>query len=73
MKDGKTYMAIDQHGQAYHGLTRPRKELCELLCREHADRMMVDGRDGKTYHVGYVIGGLWLRLYEVTPYRRAAN
>lgn len=67
---GKVYMAVDQHGQTFHGLTHPRKELCERLCRDHADKMLVAEKNGKTYHVGYVIGGLWLTLFEVTPYRK---
>ncbi len=69
-KSGVVLMAIDQFGHAYHGLTNPRKELCERLGREHADRMFQDGKDGKTYHCGYIIGGLWLTLFEVKPYRR---
>ena len=67
---GKAYMAIDQHGQTFHGLTHPRKELCERLRCNHADRMLTVDRNGKNLHVGYVIGGLWLTLFEVTPYRR---
>ena len=26
---------------------------------------------GHTYHIGYIIGGLWLRLYEVSPVMNA--
>ncbi len=70
-KGGVALMAVDQYGHTYHGLKNPRKELCERLGREHADRMFVDGKDGKTYHVGYIIGGLWLTLFEVRPFRRA--
>ena len=64
------YMAVDQYGQTFHGLTNPRKELCERLGKSHVDKMYVDGKDGKMYHVGYVIGGLWLTLYKVEPYRK---
>ena len=70
MAGKKVYMAVDQYGQTFHGLTNPRKELCERLANSHADNMYVDGKDGKRYHVGYFIGGLWLTLYVVTPYRR---
>ena len=60
------YMAIDQYGTHYHGLKHPRKDLLERLDRKHADRMFNDYSDG-TYHVGYVIAGLWLRLFEAEP------
>lgn len=63
----KMYMAIDQHGQHYHGLKKPRKELCEILDRQHVEKMYMDTEDGKTYHCGYIIGGLWLSIYEVIP------
>jgi len=66
----KQYMAIDQYGQTHHGLTHPRKDLLEALGRRHADKMYVDTIKGKTFHVGYIIAGLWLSVYEVTPMRR---
>lgn len=42
---------------------------CNIACK-HAVKMYCDGNDGKTYHVGYIIAGLWLSLYEVTPFRK---
>ena len=69
----KTYMAIDQYGQTYHGLKHPRKELIERIGSKHVDKMYVDGKDGGTYFTGYVIGGLWLNLYEVSPIKKAAR
>jgi hypothetical protein len=42
----------------------PRKELLEHFGRKHADRVYVDRKDG-TYHVGYVIAGLWIRVLGV--------
>ena len=30
------------------------------------------GNDGKVYHTGYVIGGLWLNVYEITPMMKEA-
>jgi len=66
----KQYMAIDQYGQTYHGLEHPRKDLMNKLCCQHADRVYVDSADGKTYHVGYVIAGRWLNVYEVIPLRK---
>jgi hypothetical protein len=65
----KTFMAIDQYGQTYHALKHPRKDLCDQLGTKHADKMYVDGKDGKTYHVGYIIRGLWLQVLEVIPMR----
>ena len=67
------YMAVDQHGRTFHGLVNPRKELCERLAKSHAERMYREGEDGKVYHVGYFIGGLWLTLYKVEPYRNPVN
>ena len=63
------YMAIDQYGQTYHGLSHPRKDLLNRFDRKHAERIYID-RKGETYHVGYVITGLWLTLYEVKPLER---
>lgn len=68
----KQYMAIDQYGQTFHSLgPNPRKALCEKLCRKHVSKMYRDTADG-TKHVGYIIGGLWLELFEVRPMRKAA-
>jgi hypothetical protein len=66
------FMAIDQYGTTYHGLTHPRKDLLEKLCVKSASKIYTDSKDGKTYHVGYVIGGLWLTVYAVEPMRREA-
>jgi len=62
----KDTMAIDQHGQTYHSLgEHPRKALLDRLCRKHASKMYADKRDGSVAHIGYVIAGLWLTLYNV--------
>ena len=61
------FMAIDQHGHAYHGLSHPRKDLLERLGRQHCAKMYVDKKDGTWRHAGYVIAGLWLSVYEVRP------
>ena len=66
------YMAIDQHGHAYHGLTYPRRDLLARLDRQHADKMYRDKLDGSTVHIGYVIAGYWLALYKVTPWEKGA-
>lgn len=65
------YMAIDQYGQTIHGLTHPRKDLLEKLGATHAEKIYLDKKDGTTVHTGYIINGLWLSLYEVTPFERA--
>jgi hypothetical protein len=64
----KTYMAIDQYGCTYHGLTHPRKDLMERLGRKRAAKMYVDTKAGEARHCGYIIAGCWLRLYEVKSF-----
>ena len=66
------YMAIDQYGNTYHGLEYPRRDLLDRLGYKHADKMYVDKKDGRYVHIGYVIAGLWLTVYEVKPMERAA-
>jgi hypothetical protein len=62
------FMAVDQHGQTYHNLVHPRKDLLERLGYKHADKVYVDNtKTGKARHCGYVIGGHWLEVYEVRP------
>jgi hypothetical protein len=63
----KKYMAVDQYGQTYHGLEKPRRDLMERLGRKHCAKMYVDTKDGDARHCGYIIGGLWLSIYEVKP------
>jgi len=61
-------MAIDQYGKTYHDLGKhPRKELLNKLGYSKAEKMYQDKKDGATVHTGYIIGGLWLSLYEVRP------
>ena len=67
-------MAIDQYNQTYHNLGQhPRKALLDRLYSKHADKMYIDGKDGKSYHTGYIIGGMWLKLYKVTPVKNLSN
>jgi hypothetical protein len=68
----KMYMGIDQYGKHYDGLVNPRKDLMELLYCKHADKMYVDNIDGSTAHIGYVISGLWITIYEVIPFEKTA-
>ena len=66
------FMAIDQYGNTHHGLEHPRKDLLERLGRKHAEKMYVDTKDGTAKHIGYVIAGLWLTVYEVKRWENAA-
>lgn len=66
----KQHMAVDQYGNTYHALgAHPRKELMKRLGRKRASRMYQD-RNGKALHVGWVIGGHWLKVFEVSPMER---
>jgi hypothetical protein len=60
----KQYMGIDQYGQTYHRLNHPRKDLLDRLGYKGAQKIYQDATEGAR-HVGYVIGGLWISLYEV--------
>jgi len=61
----RQYMAVDQYGTTYHGLTHPRKDLMERIGCKHVAKMYVDYKDGASHHVGYVIGGHWCDVYRV--------
>lgn len=62
------YMGIDQHGNTYHGLVNPRKDLLERLGRQHAEKMFLDTKTGESKHCGYVIASCWISLYQVTEF-----
>ena len=69
----KQHMAIDQYGHTHHNLgEHPRAALLDRLSRSHADKMYIDTAGGDIVHVGWVIGGLWLTVYEVRPMERKA-
>lgn len=64
----KNYMAIDQYGHTHHNLgPHPRKGLLAKLGRKHAARIYQDTKDGSPVHVGWIIAGLWLSVFEVIP------
>ena len=64
------YLAIDQYGQTYQiGNNPPRKYLLEHFGGKHADKMYVDTKDGTAKHIGYIIKGLWLRIYKVCDWK----
>lgn len=55
-------MYVDQWGQRYYAATV--KELRKQIGHApRVSRMYQDGKDGKTYKVGYVIGRHWLTAY----------
>lgn len=64
------YMAIDQYGNTYHGLTYPRKELAEQIgCHVSTlQKMYVDKADGSVAHVGYATAKMQFRLFKVEPF-----
>jgi hypothetical protein len=59
------YIGIDQYGQRYDIKKHPRKELLEQLGSTHADKMYVDTIDGDIKHIGYIITGQWITIYEL--------
>jgi hypothetical protein len=64
--NGKTTLWIDQYGSKYW--SRTIRELCEQLgTKAHGRSMYIDGKDGKAYRTGVVIGSHWLTAY--TPVR----
>lgn len=66
------FMAIDQYGETFHiGDNPPRKWLLERFDRQHASKMYVDMKDGRTRHVGYIIAGHWLEIFAVSAWKSA--
>jgi len=64
------YMAVDQYGQTYHiKNSHPRKYLLDYLGGKKADKMYVDTTNGTAKHIGYIIKGLWLRIYKVCDWK----
>jgi hypothetical protein len=61
MKTRKLF--IDQYGNKYYA-----KTIKELKTKHYltgrVSKMYRDDSEGNTYHVGYVIGSLWLTMYE---------
>jgi len=68
--NGKYVLFIDQYGYKYPcNYIKDLKDVHYLSGK--ISKMYVDGKDGKTYHVGYVIGQHWLTAYK--PYRKEAT
>ena len=62
------YLAIGERFGTTHTLTgngSPRKQLLEKCCRKHCAKMYADHTSGEAFHVGYIVGGEWYRIYEV--------
>ena len=66
--NGQFTLYVDQYGGRWHASTV--KELRDAIGGGRVSRMYVDGKDGKTYHTGYVVGQLWCNAY--VPYRAEA-
>ncbi len=66
------FLGIDQFGETYNIKKYPRKELLDQLARQHTSKMYVDKKDGSTRHVGYIIAGRWITVYEVHEWSKAA-
>lgn len=64
------YLGIDQYGTHYNLKKYPRKELLEWFDRKHADKMYRDVEDG-VRHVGYIIGGLWIEIFKISPWKES--
>jgi hypothetical protein len=60
-------IAIDQWGETIHlgDCRHPRQELLAALGKRSAKRMYRDTRNGRSKHIGYVIGSRWFTLYRV--------
>ena len=51
---------IDQYGQRFYAAT-VRELRTQIPGR--CSKMYIDAKDGHSYHIGYVIGQLWLTKY----------
>lgn len=66
-------MGVDQYGNRYNDLgEHPKNKLLEILGAKATEKMYIDKKDKKSWHVGYIIKGLWITLYYVTPWEKNA-
>jgi hypothetical protein len=64
------YLGIDQYGNRYKIDKHPRKELLEKhYLTGKVSKMYRDGENGDVNHVGYIIGNLWVDIYEVHDWK----
>jgi hypothetical protein len=61
------YVGVDQYGHTYWLGPHPRKELQALLCRSRVSKMYRDDTKRGYDHVGYVVGKLWIEIFELSP------
>lgn len=67
-------MGVDQYGQYHHSLGKhPRKTLLARLCRTKAIPMYRDDSRGNAVKVGWIIGGLEIEVFKVTPLYEKGN
>lgn len=60
------YIAFDQYGNHYKIKKHPRKELInDHYLRGRVRKMYVDTHNRQIKHVGYVIGKLWVNVYQI--------
>lgn len=58
---GQLTLYVDQWGNKF--FARTVRELWKQI-PGRCYRMNVDGMDGRTYHIGYIIGQHWLEAYQ---------
>lgn len=61
MLKGKCTLLVDQYGYNIYASTL--KEVHEQV-RGHISKMYREDKDGKTYHIGYVVGEHWFRAFK---------
>ena len=62
------YIGIDCYGNTHPIKKFPRKELMEQLGASSAQKIYRDTAKG-TQHVGYIISGIWIEVYEVHEWK----
>ena len=68
------FLAVDQYNQKHLLKTKfPRKELLEIFGATSASKIYQDDKSGQSYHIGYLIQGMWLTLYKVSEFRKQIN
>jgi len=65
---GNPTLFVDQYGYKYTAKTLA--DLHKQVGKGRVERMFLD-QNGKTYHIGYIVGKLWLRAY--LPYAQAVQ
>ena len=66
--NGKTMLYLDQFGNRWFASTVA--ELRRKIGYGPVSKMYVDGADGRTYHIGYVVGRHWCEAF--APMRNPA-